>query len=57
MRLASNEVVNGRCLEDCRFIMVFAQKHYGCATTQAKWNKIGFSKGSREVQIYDMLML
>ena len=24
--------------------MVFAQKHWGCATLQAKWVKIGLSK-------------
>ena len=42
MRLASNEVVHrvdGRCLKDLRFTMVFAQKHLGCATPQTKWIK------------------
>ena len=34
MPFVSNEAVglHGRCLEDCRFTMDFAQKHYGCAT-------------------------
>ena len=52
MRLASNEVVHGkigRCLEDCRFNMVFAQKRKGCATPQAKWIKIGSSNGLLKV--------
>ena len=58
MRLASNEVVHGRCLEACkfhRFIMVFAQKHSGCANTQATWIKIGSRNGSLKVRIYDIL--
>ena len=55
MRLALNEVVHSRCLEDCRFTMVFAQKHKGCATPQAKWIKMGSSNGSLKVQIYDIL--
>ena len=56
MLLASNEVVRGRCLEDCRFTMVFAQKHLGYTTPQAKWIKIiGSSNGSLKVQVYDIL--
>ena len=58
MRLAaSNEVVHGRCLEDCRLTMVFAQKCEGCATPQAKWIKLGSSYGSLKVQIYDIIQL
>ena len=55
MRLALNEVVHGRCVENCRFTMVFAQKHLGCATPQTKRIKIGSSNGSLKVQIYDVL--
>ena len=57
MRHASNEVVpvHSRCLEDCRFTIVFAQKHWGCATPQANWIKIDTSNGSLKVQIYDII--
>ena len=57
MCLALIEVVglHGNCLEDCRFTMVFAQRYWECATPQAKWVRIGSSKGSLKVQIYDML--
>ena len=51
MRFASNEVVRGRCLKYCRITMVFAQKHQGCAISQAKWIKIGSASGSLKVQI------
>ena len=60
MRHASNEVVQGRCIEACRFYrftMVFAQKHKGCAIIQAKWIKISSSNGSLKVRIYDIFSL
>ena len=54
MRFALNEVVHGRYLKDCTFTVVFAQKHWGCATTLTKWIKIDSSNESLKVQIHDL---
>ena len=40
MRLASNEVVHGRRLEDCRFTMVFAQSIGGVRLRKQSGSKL-----------------
>ena len=48
-RPALNEVVHGRCVENCRFIMVFAEKHRDLSEPGPRGF---FSKGGPNLRVY-----